>query len=178
MNIQHLKSKISLKNLVKNTLLSLTLSCATLPINAFAVIDDTKTETASHDFTSVSSIASWLLSTILILGIIMVIAYLLKKTKFIKTGGNDLGTLNQIYLGPKQRVVLVKAYDKHILLGVTQNSITYLTEVNPNKDTSLKVEEISEIKPNSNQDIEKSKATFDKAYNQVKDESSDKSEAH
>ena len=108
----------------------------------------------------------------------MVIAYLLKKIKFIKTGGNDLGTLNQIYLGPKQRVVLVKAYDKHILLGVTQNSITYLTEVNPNKDTSLKVEEISEIKPNSNQDIEKSKAIFDKAYNQVKDESSDKSEDH
>ena len=50
-----------------------------------------------------------------------------------------MGIENQLYVGPKQRVVIVKAGSKKVLLGVTQNQITYLTDVD---DVKLEFEKI------------------------------------
>ncbi len=86
-----------------------------------------------------ASIFSWVISTFAILSLIVALAYLLKKTRFVKVNKGTLGIENQLYVGPKQRVVIVKAGSKKVLLGVTQNQITYLTDVD---DVKLEFERI------------------------------------
>ena len=86
-----------------------------------------------------ASIFSWVMSTFIILSLIIALAYLLKKTRFVKVNKGTLGIENQLYVGPKQRVVVVKAGSKKVLLGVTQNQITYLTDVD---DVKLEFERI------------------------------------
>ncbi len=86
-----------------------------------------------------ASIFSWVISTFAILSLIVALAYLLKKTRFVKVNKGSLGIENQLYVGPKQRVVIVKAGSKKVLLGVTQTQITYLTDVD---DVKLEFERI------------------------------------
>lgn len=86
-----------------------------------------------------ASIFSWVISTFAILSLIVAMAYLLKKTRFVKVNKGTLGIENQLYVGPKQRVVIVKAGSKKVLLGVTQTQITYLTDVD---DVKLEFERI------------------------------------
>lgn len=86
-----------------------------------------------------ASIFSWVISTFAILSLIVALAYLLRKTRFVKVNKGTLGIENQLYVGPKQRVVIVKAGSKKVLLGVTQNQITYLTDVD---DVKLEFEKI------------------------------------
>ena len=63
-----------------------------------------------------ASIFSWVISTFEILSLIVALAYLLRKTRFVKVNKGTLG-----------------------LLGVTQNQITYLTDVD---DVKLEFEKI------------------------------------
>ncbi len=96
-------------------------------------------EKAGGPVLDTASIFQWILSTFIIVSIIFIFAYLLKKTRFVKVNKGTLGIENQIYVGPKQRVVIVKAGSKKVLLGVTQTQITYLTEVD---DVKLEFEKI------------------------------------
>ena len=103
----------------------LLLSLCLLSYAGIAVSDET---TSGHELSSASQLFTWLLSTFAILAIILVVAYLLKKTRFVRNNSGKLVILNQLYLGPKQRVVVVKAKNRQIMLGVTQSQITYLTD--------------------------------------------------
>ena len=96
-------------------------------------------EKAGGPILDTASIFTWVMSTFIILSIIVIMAYLLKRTKFIKVNKGTLGIENQLYVGPKQRVVIVRAGSKKVLLGVTQNQITYLTDVD---DVKLEFEKI------------------------------------
>lgn len=112
---------------------------------SIAVSDET---TSGHELSSASQLFTWLLSTFAILAIILVVAYLLKKTRFVRNNSGKLVILNQLYLGPKQRVVIVKAKNRQIMLGVTQSQITYLTDLDDEKSEFDKVLE-DHTKPNT-----------------------------
>ena len=106
----------------------------------FAVTDVIAAEEkAGGPVLDTASIFSWVLSTFVILSLIVALAYLLKKTRFVKVNKGTLAIENQLYVGPKQRVVIVKAGSKKVLLGVTQSQITYLTDVD---DVKLEFERI------------------------------------
>ena len=100
-----------------------------------------------------ASIFSWVISTFAILSLIVALAYLLRKTRFVKVNKGTLGIENQLYVGPKQRVVIVKAGSKKVLLGVTQTQITYLTDVD---DVKLEFERIM-----SGEDVQTDKSVIE-----------------
>ena len=89
---------------------------------------------ATRSVTSLKDILLWLISTIVVVVCIFVLAFFLKKFKFVKGKIATLAIVDQLYVGPKQRVVMVKAGEKKILLGVTPNNINYLTEVKDSHD--------------------------------------------
>ena len=89
---------------------------------------------ATRSVTSLKDILLWLISTIVVVACIFVLAFFLKKIKFVKGKTATLAIVDQLYVGPKQRVVMVKAGERKILLGVTPNNINYLTEVKDSHD--------------------------------------------
>lgn len=110
-------------------------------------------EKAGGPILDTASIFTWVMSTFIILSIIVIMAYLLKRTKFIKVNKGTLGIENQLYVGPKQRVVIVRAGSKKVLLGVTQTQITYLTDVD---DVKLEFERIM-----SGEDVQTDKSVIE-----------------
>ena len=123
----------------------LLLSLCLLSYAGIAVSDET---TSGHELSSASQLFTWLLSTFAILAIILVVAYLLKKTRFVR---NNSGKL--VILGPKQRVVVVKAKNRQIMLGVTQSQITYLTDLD---DEKAEFDKVLEDHSKANTDTENS----------------------
>ena len=89
---------------------------------------------ATRSVTSLKDILLWLISTIVVVACIFVLAFFLKKIKFVKGKTATLAIVDQLCVGPKQRVVMVKAGERKILLGVTPNNINYLTEVKDSHD--------------------------------------------
>ena len=77
----------------------------------------------------------------------------MKKTRFVRNNSGKLVILNQLYLGPKQRVVVVKAKNRQIMLGVTQSQITYLTDLD---DEKAEFDKVLEDHSKANADTENS----------------------
>lgn len=85
---------------------------------------------------SPEGIIKWLLSTIAILGLIFACAYLLKRSRFVQRGGGPMSVESQIALGPKERVVQLKVGERHLLLGVTANSVNFLCDLTAPAESS------------------------------------------
>lgn len=106
---------------------------------------------ASAGKTPESQIITWLLSTFFILAIIFVLAYLLKKTRIVKNSVGKLAVENSLYIGPKQKILLVRAGDRRILVGVTPNSINYMCDYSDEKTEFSKIlNNSTDIKEKSN----------------------------
>ena len=86
-------------------------------------------ELASGGLNSADGIIKWLLSTIAVLGVIFAFAYFLKRSRFVQRGAGTIVLENQIALGPKERVVQVKVGERHLLLGVTSNSVNLICDL-------------------------------------------------
>lgn len=86
-------------------------------------------ELASGGLNSADGIIKWLLSTIVVLGVIFAFAYFLKRSRFVQRGAGPIVLENQIALGPKERVVQVKVGERHLLLGVTSNSVNLICDL-------------------------------------------------
>ena len=85
---------------------------------------------ASGGVTSPAGLIKWLLSTIAILGIIFVLAYLLKKSRLVQKGtGNDMSLLSQMAVGPKERLIQVKVGQRYLLIGVTPHSVNLVADL-------------------------------------------------
>lgn len=74
----------------------------------------------------------------LVLALLFLILFLLKryghKTGLMRQFSSDLQVLGQISLGPRKSVVVVRYLNKVMVLGVTDSSITLLTETAHDKD--------------------------------------------
>lgn len=106
------------------------ISIALMLVSASVYADETAT---NRGLVSSANIVSWITSTFVILFIILILAYLLKKTRFGRINTGDLRIENQLFLGPKQKIMVVNAYGRKVLLGVTVNQINYLTDLDTNK---------------------------------------------
>ncbi|MDQ7032292.1 MAG: flagellar biosynthetic protein FliO [Desulfonauticus sp.] len=73
-------------------------------------------------------------SLLLILGLIGLIYYLLRRfapQNLLKPSGNeDLKIISTLPCGPKKSLLLVQFLNKKLLIGITENNITCLSEVN------------------------------------------------
>lgn len=77
-----------------------------------------------------NSFVSVLLSLGIVIGIILVCVWVLKKV-----GGNhfsndaSIDVIGNKMIGPKERLMIVRVADKNLLLGITANNITKLQEL-------------------------------------------------
>ena len=111
----------------------LTLLLFTLPLKLMAGDYQTKTQTG------VKELITWFAATLVVLALIFVLSYFFKKLNLNKSVNSKLKVVSSIYVGSKQRVVIVQVGLKQILLGVSPNSINYLCEV---EDTKTQFEQI------------------------------------
>ncbi len=76
----------------------------------------------------------------LVLGLLFLLLYLLKryghKAGLTRRLSSDLVLMGQLALGPRKSVVVVRYLNKEMVLGVTDNSITLLTERHHDHDES------------------------------------------
>ncbi|MGL5947518.1 MAG: flagellar biosynthetic protein FliO [Aeromonas sp.] len=83
-------------------------------------------EVSRSVFASVD-MSQWLLSMLLIIGLIVALAWLMKKTKLANAlGGAHIKVLATVPLGAKERLLLVDVGGEQVLLGVTAQQITAL----------------------------------------------------
>ncbi|GAA0815648.1 hypothetical protein GCM10009111_14250 [Colwellia asteriadis] len=69
---------------------------------------------------------SMILSLLMVLALIIVSAFVLKRFNLVQQGGSQLKVITSLSLGAKERVVVVQAGDKQLLLGVTAQQISLL----------------------------------------------------
>ncbi|MDY6321892.1 MAG: flagellar biosynthetic protein FliO [Succinivibrio sp.] len=74
-------------------------------------------------------LVSWLLSTLAVIALIVILAWGVKKTRFRFQGGGRYKIVSQLALGPKERLVEVKAGERTLLLGVTASQISLIADL-------------------------------------------------
>jgi len=76
------------------------------------------------------SVFSWIF---IVIGLLLLFLYLLRRFLFRPMGvissGGQFEMLQQFHLGPRKSICLVKVYDRLFLLGVTESSVTRLSEI-------------------------------------------------
>ena len=70
-------------------------------------------------------------SLILILGALLVGVRLLKKYVPAMAGARDLAVTEQLHVGDRARIMLVKVRGEELLIGVTRESISILDKLGP-----------------------------------------------
>ena len=91
---------------------------ATAPLRASA---------ASHDPMAASSLWQLTLGMLVVLGLILAIAWLLKRSgRFQMAAGGGLRIIGGLSMGSRERVVLIQAGDTQLLLGVAPGRVQAL----------------------------------------------------
>ncbi|EKP0302416.1 flagellar biosynthetic protein FliO [Aeromonas veronii] len=89
-----------------------------LPVPAFA-------ETVAS--ANVPSLSSWLLSSLMVIGLILVLGFLLKKSKLATTmGGGQMRVIASLPVGYKEKLLVVKVGEQQLLVGVTPQQVNFL----------------------------------------------------
>ena len=79
-----------------------------------------------------AGLLQWLFSSLLVLGIIIALAWGLKKSRLVpQMGRPDFKVLFTLPVGYKEKLMIVQAGEQQLLLGVTAQQISFLTEINP-----------------------------------------------
>ena len=104
---------------------------------------------AEGGLNTTSGIIQWLLSTIAVLGIIFILAFLIKKSRFVQRSGSSIRLETQMALGPKERIVQVRVGDRHLLLGVTPSNINLILELDNDSQIEAKAAKAAASKEKS-----------------------------
>lgn len=89
-----------------------------LPVPAFA-------ETVAS--ANVPSLSSWLLSSLMVIGLILVLGFLLKKSKIATAmGGGQMRVIATLPVGYKEKLLVVKVGEQQLLVGVTPQQVNFL----------------------------------------------------
>lgn len=104
---------------------------------------------AEGGLNTTSGIIQWLLSTIAVLGIIFILAFLIKKSRFVQRSGSSIRLETQMALGPKERIVQVLVGDRHLLLGVTPSNINLILELDNDSQKEAKAAKAAASKEKS-----------------------------
>ena len=73
------------------------------------------------------SITSWLLSSLMVIGLILVLGFLLKKSKLATAmGGGQMRVIASLPVGYKEKLLVVKVGEQQLLVGVTPQQVNFL----------------------------------------------------
>lgn len=135
--------------MMKSWLLSLSSAVISLPVYAAEQADTART--LSESPVSAISLLQTLLGLVLVLGCIVLVAWLLKRSNSFHTAASgQLKIIAGLPLGTRERAVLVQVGDKQLLLGVTTQKISLLhtldtplsTEQSPQSDFANKLRQM------------------------------------
>lgn len=111
--------------MMKNWLVSISSALLSLPVFAAEQADTARTLTESP--VSAMSVLQTLLGLVLVLGCIVLVAWLLKRSNSFHTAASgQLRVISGLPLGTRERAVLVQVGDKQLLLGVTPQQVSLL----------------------------------------------------
>jgi len=87
--------------------------------------------------------ATMILSLLIVLLVVIVSAYILKKFQITAQGGQQaLKVVSSVHLGSKERVVVVQVGEKQLVLGVTANQVNLLDTLDTPLDTGKTTSEM------------------------------------
>jgi flagellar biosynthetic protein FliO len=87
---------------------------------------------AAVENNATTGLLQWLLSSLFVLGLIVVLAWGLKKSRLVpQIGRPDFKVLHSLPVGYKEKLIVVTVGDQQLLLGVTAQQISFLTEIDP-----------------------------------------------
>lgn len=89
------------------------------------VISNEAPQVGRHVMANVDA-SSMILSLLMVLALIIVSAFLLKRFNLVQQGSSGLRVVTSLSLGAKERVVVVQVGEKQLLLGVTSQQVTLL----------------------------------------------------
>ncbi|MCH7886873.1 MAG: flagellar biosynthetic protein FliO [Candidatus Marinimicrobia bacterium] len=78
----------------------------------------------------VRGIGALLLIMVLIYGFVWLLRYFMSKKSFGNPTSEYIRVVSTTYVAPKKSVALIQVYDKAVLIGITENSMNMLTELN------------------------------------------------
>ena len=83
------------------------------------------------------SITSWLLSSLMVIGLILVLGFLLKKSKLTNVmGGGQMKVIATLPVGYKEKLMVVKVGEQQLLIGVTPQQVNFLYRLEQPLDES------------------------------------------
>ncbi|MFC5707530.1 flagellar biosynthetic protein FliO [Aeromonas eucrenophila] len=83
------------------------------------------------------SITSWLLSSLMVIGLILVLGFLLKKSKLTQVmGGGQMKVIATLPVGYKEKLMVVKVGEQQLLIGVTPQQVNFLYRLEQPLDES------------------------------------------
>jgi flagellar protein FliO/FliZ len=87
---------------------------------------------AATEVTPTTGLTQWLVSSFGVLALILVLAFLLKKSRLVpQIGRPDFKVLYTLPIGYKEKLVIVQAGEQQLLLGITPQKISFLQEIKP-----------------------------------------------
>jgi|GEM_PF-2553414 len=115
-------------------------------VYAEQMVDSNKTsikdapEVGKHVMANVDP-SNMILSLLMVLAVIVVSALILKRFNFVQQPTEQMNIVASLSLGAKERVVVVQVGEQQMVLGVTQQQITFLDNLaeplaKPNKNNS------------------------------------------
>ncbi|MGL4249921.1 MAG: flagellar biosynthetic protein FliO [Aeromonas sp.] len=79
---------------------------------------------------SAPSLSSWLLSSLMVIGLILVLGFLLKKSKLATVmGGGQMRVIASLPVGYKEKLLVVKVGEQQLLVGVTPQQVNFLCQL-------------------------------------------------
>lgn len=118
----------------------------TAPILSTASIDATNAQSAPSSpivgkhISSDVDLASMLTSLFVVVIIIFISAFLLKRFQLAQPVQGGLKIISSLPLGTKERLVVIQAGDKQVVVGVTPSSINLITELEEPLDKVVEAE--------------------------------------
>ncbi|WP_310734217.1 flagellar biosynthetic protein FliO [Shewanella sp. SR44-3] len=113
-----------------------------LPLVAAGVIGESGVKApepvinASQDTSHIASMASMVGGLIVVLGIIFVLAYIVKRLNLVPSQHSVIKSIAVASMGPKEKVVLIEVNGQQYLLGVTSSQINLIEKL----ETQVQVE--------------------------------------
>jgi len=109
------------------------IACAITPVT-WAQSD---TGTAASTAPSLSSWLTVAFSLLMVLAVIFMLAYLMRRFSFTHSGGGQIKTVASVMVGTRERIAVIQVGDEQHLIGVTSQNINHLAKLeNPLSEDS------------------------------------------
>lgn len=85
-------------------------------------------ETRVPDPLSLQSVGQMFLGLLVVIGLILILAWLVRRTNFVPGSSSRMRVVASLPLGPRERAVLIQCGEKQLLLGVSNGSVQLLAQ--------------------------------------------------